>query len=75
LIWPGYVARTGRGVYRIIVAKPNRKRPLRRTRRGWMYNKKIFLKKWGGDMGWIDLAQDRNKWRPGMYVGMKIRAY
>jgi hypothetical protein len=40
-----------------------------------MYNIKMFLKEWVGEMGWVDLAQDRNKWRPGMYVGKKIRIY
>jgi len=75
MIWARYVARTRRGAYRVIVAKPNGKRLLRRTRRGWKNNIKMFLKKWGGGMGWIDLSQDRDKWRPDVYEGMKFQFY
>jgi hypothetical protein len=71
----GYVARKARDAYRVIVAKPNRKKPLRRSRRGWKNNIKIFLKKWGGGISWIYLAQVRDRWRPDLCVGMKFQAY
>jgi hypothetical protein len=52
-----------RNAYRILVVKPEGKRPLRRSRRRWENDIKIDLTErgWGGD--WIDLAQDRNQWR------------
>jgi hypothetical protein len=50
--------------YRILVEKPERKRPLGRSRRKGMDNIKIDLRDIGWDgMDWIDLAQDRDKWR------------
>jgi len=64
--WPGHVARTGekRGVYRVLVGIPEGKRPLRRPRRRWEDNIKRNLQEVGcGDMEWIELAQDRDKWR------------
>jgi hypothetical protein len=50
--------------YRILVGKPEGKRPLGRPRRRWEDNIKMDLRKmgWGG-RDWIDLAQDRNQWR------------
>jgi hypothetical protein len=50
--------------YRILVGKPERKRPLGRPRQRWVDNIKIYLReiRWGG-MDWIDLAQDRDQWR------------
>jgi hypothetical protein len=49
-----------RNAYRILVGKPEGKRPLGRSRRRWMDNIKMDLReiRWGG-MDWIDLAQDR----------------
>ena len=64
--WAGHVARMGKmkGVYRILVGKPEEKRPLGRTRRSWEDNIKMDLQEVGcGVMGWIELAQDRNRWR------------
>ena len=66
LRWSGYVARMGqrRGVYRVLVGKPDGKRPLRRPRRKWEDNIKMDLQEvgcWG--MDWIDLAQDRDMWQ------------
>jgi len=62
----GHVARMGegRGVYRILVRKPERKRPMGRPRRRWEDNIKMDLQEVGcGGMGWIELAQDRDRWQ------------
>jgi hypothetical protein len=62
----GHVARMGerRGVRRVLVRKPEGKRPLERPRRRWEDNIKMDLQEVGcGDMDWIDLAQDRDRWR------------
>jgi hypothetical protein len=49
---------------RILVGKPEGKRPLVRQRRRWVDNIKIYLREIGWDgMDWIDLAQDRDQWR------------
>jgi hypothetical protein len=49
---------------RVLVGKPEGKRPLERPRRRWVDNIKIDLRKIGWDgMDWIDLARDRDKWR------------
>jgi hypothetical protein len=53
-----------RNAYRILVGKPEGKGPLERPRRRWMDNIKMDLREVGWDgMDWIDLAQDRNRWR------------
>ena len=53
----------GRGVYRVLVGKPEGKRPLGRLRRRWEDNIKMDLQEGGcGSMDWIELAQDRNMW-------------
>ena len=60
--WAGHVARIweGRGVYRVLVGKPEGKRILGKPRRRWEDNIKMALQKVGyGGMDWIDLAQDR----------------
>ena len=52
------------GVYRVLVGKPEGKRPLRRPRRRWEDNIKIDLQEVGcGGMDWIELADDRDRWR------------
>jgi hypothetical protein len=64
--WAGHVARMGekRNGYRILVGKPEGKRPRRRSRRRWEDNIRIDLREIGyGGMDWIDLAQDRDQWR------------
>jgi hypothetical protein len=64
--WAGYVARMGtkRGVYRVLVWKPEGKRPLGRPRRRWADNIKMDLQEVGcGGMDWIELAEDRDRWR------------
>jgi hypothetical protein len=61
--WAGSVARMGqkRNAYRILVGKPEGKRPLGRSRHRWEDNIKMNLREigWGG-MDWIDLAQDKD---------------
>jgi hypothetical protein len=62
----GHVARMGekRNAFRLLVGKPERKKPLGRPRRRWVDNIKIDLGevRWG-DLDWIGLAKDRNRWR------------
>jgi hypothetical protein len=64
--WAGHIARMGekRNACRLLVGKPEGKRPLGRTRRRWMDNVKMDLLEidWGG-VDWIGLAGDRDKWR------------
>ena len=62
--WAGHVARMGdrRGVDRVLVGKPEGKRPLWRLRRRWEDNIKMDLQEVGcGGMDWIELAQDRDR--------------
>jgi hypothetical protein len=64
--WTGLVARMRetRNTYRLLVIKPEGKRPIGRPRRRWVDNIKMDLGEtgWGG-VDWIGLAQDRNKWK------------
>jgi hypothetical protein len=54
----------GRGLHRVLVGKPEVKRPLGRPRRRWENNIKIDLLEVGGGCGdWMELAQDRDRWR------------
>jgi hypothetical protein len=53
-----------KGVNRVLVGKPEGKRPLRRPRRRWEDNIKMDLQEVGcGGIDWIQLAQDRDRWR------------
>ena len=64
--WAGHVARMGKGrvVHRVLVGKPEGKRPLGRPRRRWEDNIKMDLREVGGGGGnWMKLAQDRDRWR------------
>jgi len=74
--WAGHVARMkeGRGVYRVLVGKPERKSPLGRHRRRWDDNNKMDLQEVGcGGMDWIELAQDRYRWRALVSAVMNLR--
>jgi hypothetical protein len=63
--WVGHVVRRGevRGAYNILVARPEGRRPLGRPRRRWEDNIKVDLREIGfGDVDWMHLAQDRDRW-------------
>jgi hypothetical protein len=71
-----HVARMGekRNVYRLLVGKPEGKRPLRRPRRRWIDNIKMDLLEIGlSVVDWIVLAQDRYRWRALVNVVMNLR--
>jgi hypothetical protein len=64
--WAGHVAGMGeeRGVHRVLVGKPEGQRPLGRPRRRWEeYIKMDVQEVGGGRWDWIELAQDRDRWR------------
>ena len=64
----------GRGVYRVLVGKPEGKRPLARPRRRWEDNIKMDLQEVGGGCGdWMELAEDRDRWRTLVSTVMNIR--
>jgi hypothetical protein len=74
--WAGHVAQMGekRNVHRLLVGKPERKRPLGRPRRRWMYNIKMNLSEIGLNVvDWIGLAQDRYRWRALVNSVMNLR--
>jgi len=74
--WAGHVARMGeeRGVYRILVGKPEGRKPLGRPRRRWVDNIRMALQEVGcGYMDWIGLAQDRERWRTVVSAVMNLR--
>ena len=55
--------REGRGVHRVLVGKPEGKRPLERPRRRWEDNIKMDLQEVGGGGYWMESAQYRDRWR------------
>jgi hypothetical protein len=60
----GYISGEGKGVYRVLVGKPEGKRSLGKPRCRWEENIKMDLQEVGcGYMDWIELAQDRDRWR------------
>jgi hypothetical protein len=64
----------GRGVYRVLMGKPEGKRPLGRPRCRWEDNIKMELQEVGcGSMDWIGLAQDRDRWRALVNAVMNLR--
>ena len=74
--WVGLVARIGerRGLYSVLVGKTEGKGPLWRRRRKWEDNIKMDVKEVGcGGMDWIELAQDRVRWRALVNAVMKLR--
>jgi hypothetical protein len=63
-----------RGVYRVLVGRPEGKRPLGGPRLRWEDNIKVYFKDVGWEvMDWIDLAQDRNRWRDLVTAVMNLR--
>ena len=74
--WAGHVARMGerRGVCRVLVGKPEGKRPLGRPRRKWKDSTKMDLQEVGcGGMDWLELAQDTDRWRALVSAVMNLR--
>jgi len=74
--WTGHKAsmRARRGVYRVLVGKPEGKRPLGRPRHRWEDNIKMDLQEVGcGGMDWMKLAQDRDRWRALVNAVMNLR--
>ena len=74
--WAGHVARMGeeRGLCRVLVGKPEGKRPLGRPKHRWVYNIRMDLQEVGcGYMDWIGLAQDRDSWRTLVSAVMNLR--
>jgi len=73
--WAGHVARMGegRGVHMILVGKPEGKRPLGRSRRRWEDNIKMDLQEVGEGGDWMELAQDRDRWRALVNTVMNLR--
>jgi hypothetical protein len=63
-----------RGVYRVLVGKPEVKSPLERPSRSWMDNMRTDLQEVGcGYVDWIGLAQDRERWRTLVSAVMNLR--
>jgi hypothetical protein len=61
-------------MYRVLVGEPGGKRPLGRPRRRWEDSMKMDLQEVGyGDMDWIELAQDRDRWRALVNEVMNLR--
>jgi hypothetical protein len=75
--WAGHVARIGeeRKVYKVLVGKPEGKRPLGRPREGrWEDGIRMDLRETGlGGVDWIRLAQDRDRWRAVVSLVMNLR--
>ena len=64
-----------RGVYSVLVGKPEGRRPLGRPRRGWEDNIRMDLREVGcGCVDWVELAQDRDRWRALVSAVMNFRA-
>jgi hypothetical protein len=74
--WAGHVARMGekRNAYRLLVGKPEGRRPLGRPRHWWLDNIRMALVevRWG-DVDWIGLAQDRDRWRAPVNSVLNLR--
>jgi hypothetical protein len=75
LRWEGHVTcmGEGRGIYRVLVGRPEGKRPLGRSRRTWEDNIKMDLREIGiYGANWIQLAQDRVQWRDFVSTAMNL---
>ena len=72
--WTGHVARMGegRGMHRVLVGKPEGKRPLGRPRRRWE-DIKMDLQEVGRGGDWTELAQDRDRWQELVNTVMNFR--
>jgi hypothetical protein len=74
--WAGHIARMGeeKQLYKVLVRKPEGKRPLGRPRRRWEDGIRIDLREIGlGCVDWIRLAQDRDRWRAVVSAVMNLR--
>jgi hypothetical protein len=73
--WVGHVSHIGemRNVYNILVGKPEKKRPLRRSRCGWMDKIRMGLREivWEG-VDWIHLVQDMDQWQASVNIVMNL---
>ncbi|KAJ4433430.1 hypothetical protein ANN_15689 [Periplaneta americana] len=74
LRWAGHVARMGecRNAYRMFIVRSEGKRPFGRPRRRWEDNIKMNLREVGYDRDWINLAQDRDRWRAYVRAAMNL---
>jgi hypothetical protein len=76
--WVGHVARMeeGRDVHKVLVGKPEGKRPLGRPRRVWEANIKMIFRQWAGGCGdWMELAQGRDRLRAVVSTVMNFMLY
>jgi hypothetical protein len=73
--WAGHVSRMGevRGAYSILVGRPEGRRPLGRPSRRWEDNIKMDREIGFGDVDWIHLAEDRDRWRALVNTVMNLR--
>ena len=74
--WAGHVARVEEesGVHKVLVGKPEGKRPLGRPRRRWDGNIKMALEEVGRGCGdWMELAEDEDRWRVLVSMVMNFR--
>ncbi|KAJ4449380.1 hypothetical protein ANN_00779, partial [Periplaneta americana] len=73
--WTGHLARMGesRNAYRVLVGRPEGKRPLGRPRRRWEDNIKMDLREMGYDRHWINLAQVKDQWWAYVRAAMNLR--
>jgi hypothetical protein len=74
--WAGHVARMGeeKNVYRVLMGKAEGMRPLGRPRHRWEYGIRMDLRETGwGSVDWIQLAQDRDRWRAVVNTVMNLR--
>ena len=74
--WAEHVARIGerRGVYRVLVGIPEGRKPLEKPRRRWEDNIRMELREVGcGCLDWLELAQDRYRWRALVSAVMNLR--
>ena len=63
----------GRGVHGVLVGKPEGERTLGRPRRRWEDDIKVDLREMGGGGDWMEMAQDRDRWRALMNTVMNVR--